>query len=72
MKAEFNEEEKEILQGQASKLAKKHGCSRIYVNLIIKGDREIKSELSKKIYSDMQALIDLLSPDSEESEKDQD
>lgn len=72
MKAEFTTEEKNILQGQSGKLAKKHGCSQVYVNLIIRGQREIKSKLSKSIYEDMKSLIELLSPDSPESEKDLD
>lgn len=70
MKAEFNKGEKEILQGQSGKLAKKHNCSQVYVNLIIRGQREIKSQLSKSLYADMQSLIELLSPDSPESNKD--
>lgn len=72
MKAEFTTEEKNILQGQSSKLAKKHNCSQVYVNLIIRGQREIKSKLSKSIYEDMKSLIELLSPDSPESDKDLD
>lgn len=62
MKADFTDKEKNVLQGQSGKLASKHNCSQTYVNMIIRGDREIKSELGKNIYNDLLALIDLLSP----------
>lgn len=62
MRADFTPSKKVLLQGQASKLAKKHKCSAVYVNLIIKGEREIKTQLSKSIYKDLQNLVDLLSP----------
>ena len=66
MRAAFTAKEKIILQGQSSKLAAKHNCTQTYVNLIIRGEREISTDLSKKIYQDLKSLIELLSPQSEE------
>ena len=60
MRASFNAAEKKLLQGQSNKLAQKHGCSRVYVRFIIQGERDINTELAKKIYEDLLKLIDLL------------
>jgi len=61
MVASFSDDEKTILYGQSSKLASKHGCSSKYVKYIINGQREINFPLAKKIYTDLLALIQLLS-----------
>lgn len=62
MKASFNNNEKIILRGQAGKLATKHLCSQKYVKLIIDGERDVKSKLSKRILVDLLRLIEILSP----------
>ncbi len=62
MAASFSEDEKTLLYGQSSKLAAKHGCSSLYVRLIVSGKREINFPLAKKIHADLLALIELLSP----------
>lgn len=62
MTASFTDTEKNILQGQAAKVALKHNCSKAYVNMIIRGEREINSDLGKDIHTDLMALIKLLSP----------
>lgn len=62
MRAAFNESEKILLRGQSAKLAAKHSCSQKYVKLIIDGEREVKSKLSRKILDDLLKLIELLSP----------
>lgn len=69
MKASFNESEKNLLRGQAAKLAAKHLCSQKYVKLIINGDRDVKSKLSRKVLTDLLALIELLSPQSSKDSK---
>lgn len=68
MRASFTPDEKKLLQGQSSKLANKYNCSQAYVNMIIRGQREVNSELAQKVLSDLKNLINLLSPDSPESE----
>jgi hypothetical protein len=62
MVTSFSEVEKTLLYGQSSKLAAKHGCSGIYVRLIVNGKREINFPLAKKIHADLLSLIELLSP----------
>jgi hypothetical protein len=71
MRASFTPEQKKLLQGQSGKLANKHNCSQTYVNLIIRGEREVNSELAKKVLQDLESLIILLTPDSPESQKNQ-
>lgn len=62
MVAEFTPEEKELLEGKSGHVAKKHGCSSVYVRLIIAGEREINSSLSKKIHQDLKTLIEFFTP----------
>lgn len=62
MKAQFNQQEKLILRGQASKLALKHSCSSVYVNLIIKGTRNINTPKAKAIHQDLKRILTLLKP----------
>ncbi|MCH4824265.1 hypothetical protein ML462_13900 [Gramella lutea] len=69
MKANFNDLEKKVLKGQASKLADKHLCSQKYVKLIIDGKREVKSSLSKNILHDLLKLIEVLSPKPSKGKK---
>lgn len=64
MKAEFTEDEKTLLRGKASGVANKYNCSKVYVNQITKGEREINSPLSKSIYSDLKTLVELLKPET--------
>lgn len=65
MLASFSDTEKTTLQGQSPKIAIKHGVSDQYVRYIINGKRKVKTSLAKKIYKDLQALIELLNPKSE-------
>jgi len=65
MVASFTEIEKKLLKGQKSGIAKKHGCSSKYVELIINGERKINFPLAKKIHNDLKLLVELLSPKSE-------
>lgn len=60
MKAQFTKAEKEILRGQSAKLAKKHGCSKTYIQLIINGSRNTDSEKAQAILNDLKELIKLL------------
>jgi hypothetical protein len=62
MKAEFTEIEKIILKGQSAALARKHRCSNMYVLYILKGEREINTELAKKIYKELKHLAKFLTP----------
>lgn len=71
MRASFTASEKKLLQGQANKLAFKHNCTKTYVNYIISGEREVNSELSKRLHQDMKSLIELLTPDNPESDQNQ-
>ena len=66
MLAHFTQTEKTLLDGHAPSIATKHGCSQKYVRMIILGDRRINTELSKKIYKDLQALVELLTPEKED------
>lgn len=65
MIASFTDNEKKILKGQKPALAKKHGCSERYVKMIIDGQRNINTALAKKIFADINTLVDLLTPKSE-------
>lgn len=64
MIAKFSDDEKTLLKGKASSLANKHECSNKYIHYIINGVREVNSELSKKIYADLKALVELLTPET--------
>lgn len=64
MTAEFTEEEKAILKGHLSGIAKKHHCSVMYVEYILKGQRQIKTPLSKDIAKDLKQLAKFLTPKS--------
>jgi hypothetical protein len=64
MIASFTDSEKRLLRGQKSGIAKKHGCSTKYVELIIKGERSINFPLAKNIHADLVQLIEILKPDS--------
>ena len=69
MKAKFSDKEKILLRGQGAVIARKHGCSNMYILHIIKGDREIKSPLSKEILKDLKKLIQFLTPKNNQDEK---
>ncbi|CAG2532967.1 hypothetical protein MAR621_03161 [Maribacter dokdonensis] len=62
MKAEFTDIEKETLKGKVRGVARKHGVSHTYVNQIISGDADIKSQLSSNIYDSLQQVITLFTP----------
>ena len=62
MIASFTDSEKKLLKGQKSGIAKKHGCSAKYVELIIKGKRAVNFPLAKSIHADLVQLVELLSP----------
>ena len=64
MIASFTDSEKKLLKGQKSGIAKKHGCSAKYVELIIKGQRSINFPLAKNIHVDLIKLIEILRPRS--------
>lgn len=62
MTVQFTDIEKKLLEGQSGGLARKHNCSHKYVRFIIQGERNINTDLAKKIYEDCKAIIALLSP----------
>ena len=62
MIASFTDEEKKLLKYQKSGIAKKHGCSAKYVELIIKGKRSINFPLARNIHVDLLLLLGILSP----------
>ena len=66
MKASFTDQEKTLLKGHKASIARKHKCSTMYVGLIIEGQREINSDLAKKIHSDLKQLAEFLTPQTEE------
>ena len=66
----FTEAEKNILHGASQKIARKRGCSGMYVRYIINGERGINSALAKDILQDLNDLLALLSPmDDKEGKK---
>ena len=66
MIASFTESEKRLLKGQKSGIAKKHGCSAKYVELIIKGQRSINFPLANSIHADLLRLVEILRPRSKQ------
>lgn len=65
MVAEFTPDEKKLLDGQGGSIARKNNCSHKYVRLIIEGERNIESSLSKNIHQDCKALIEFLTPNKQ-------
>lgn len=65
MVASLSDSEKKTLKGQNPALAKKHNCSERYVKMIIEGDRKLNTPLAKRIFEDLQTLLNVLSPKSE-------
>jgi len=65
MTAIFTENEKALLKGHLNSIARKHGCSGMYVELILKGKREINTPLAKKIHGSLKQLAKFLTPESE-------
>ena len=62
MKTEFTESEKTILKGHLSAVARKHGATRVYVRDIMNGERNVKSDLSMKIFYDLKKMAGFLTP----------
>ncbi|MEH6407190.1 MAG: hypothetical protein V7767_07920 [Leeuwenhoekiella sp.] len=62
MVAEFTQNEKNLLKGHGQSIARKHKCSQKYVRYIILGQREINTELAKKVYTDCKTLAEFLTP----------
>lgn len=65
MVADFTVNEKKLLEGKGAGLARKHDCSQKYVRYIIEGERNIDTDLSKKIYEDCKAIIELFTPNQQ-------
>jgi DNA-binding transcriptional regulator YdaS (Cro superfamily) len=62
MKAQFTEAEKATLKGHKKAVANKLGVSHTYVNKIADGEYDINSDLSQKIFIELQAVIELFTP----------
>ena len=58
----FTEAEKRILHGASQKIARKRGCSSMYVRHIINGKRPTNTGLAKAILEDLNKLLDLFRP----------
>jgi len=65
MIADFTDNEKTLLKGHLSGIAKKHNCSVMYVELIVKGKRNIDTPLAKKIYQSLKDLAEFLTPETD-------
>ncbi|MAG87260.1 hypothetical protein [Zunongwangia profunda] len=63
MKAEFTENHKTLLKGHLFSIARKHNCSRMYVKMILDGDREINTDLAKSVYDSLKNLAEFLKPE---------
>ncbi len=62
MVAELTDIEKDALRGQASAIANKHGCSKVYVHMIIRQEREVNTKLAQNILKDLKILARFLTP----------
>lgn len=62
MVPEFTQEEKELLKGKSSLIARKYGCSHTYINLMLNGEIQLKTKKSKKIYKGIKETIDFFQP----------
>ncbi len=62
MKAEFTDSEKEIFKGKVLAIARKHGVSHTYVNMIINGEQELTTELTLKIYNGLKETAEFFKP----------
>jgi len=58
----FSDEQKKMLNGSLSKIARKHGCSHTYVWQIMNGNREINTSLSQGVVDDLISLLQFLTP----------
>lgn len=67
VKSSFSEEDKAKLKGSLSKIARKHKCSITYVTMVMNGERNLNTKLSKKISEDLQTLLDFLTPTPEDN-----
>ncbi|MDI1305384.1 MAG: hypothetical protein PSX42_11150 [bacterium] len=48
-----------------SALAVKHDCTATYITLVLKGEREDKSELAKAILLDAKNMLEIFEPNQE-------
>lgn len=62
---EFTQEEKDLLKGKVSAIARKYGCSHTYINLMLNGEIELKTQKAKKIYNGVKETIDFFQPVSQ-------
>lgn len=58
----FSQAEIKILTGKMSAIARKHGVSHVYVRDIMYGNRKVKTELAKKIFSDLKVVAEFFMP----------
>ena len=59
-KIPFTPNERKILSGHFSKVARKYGVSQPYVSYLVSGQRPIKSEKAKMIIDDLRKVLEFL------------
>ncbi|WP_228235897.1 hypothetical protein [Allomuricauda sp. M10] len=59
---EFTQAEKDLLKGKVSAIARKYGCSHTYINLMLNGEIELKTNKSKKIHQGVRETIEFFQP----------
>ena len=57
MKADFTTDEKTLLKGTLSAIARKHGCSHTTVQEIAAGNYEINTQLRRNIYKALKDTV---------------
>ncbi len=59
----FDQKQIEFLKGNFTSIAKRVGCSRYYVYLIINGRRPVNTKTARKIKDTAYQLLKILQPD---------
>lgn len=62
MTSDFSQEEKDILKGHLSAIARKYGCSHTTVQDILNGKYKLNTPLRKKIYIGMKKTVEFFTP----------
>jgi len=61
----FTEEELERMKGKYASLGRKHCVSLNYIKQIAQGERPTNTLVAKKIYKDVEYIIDFFTPENE-------
>ncbi len=66
MNGYFTQEDLLLLKGKYASLARKYKSTTTYVQMLAEGERQVNTPLARSIYADIERIINLFKPLSDE------